>query len=82
MDIFRQGEEIVVSVADSGCGISEEDLPKIKTKFYKANYTRRGSGIGLAVANEIVELHGGKCAVRNTKTGVEFSFWLQYPNSS
>jgi len=66
VDIFRQGEEIVVSVADAGCGISEEDLPKIKTKFYKANYTRRGSGIGLAVANEIVELHGGTLEVEST----------------
>ena len=66
VDVFQKGEEIVVSVADSGCGISEEDLPKVKTKFYKANYTRRGSGIGLAVANEIVELHGGTLEVEST----------------
>lgn len=48
-----------ISVADTGIGIREEDLPKIKEKFFKANSTRRGSGIGLAVADEIVSLHGG-----------------------
>lgn len=52
-----------VSVADCGCGISPEDLPRIKTKFYKANHTRRGSGIGLAVADEIVSMHGGELEV-------------------
>ncbi len=55
----RQGRQFVVSVSDTGIGISPEDLPKVKTKFYKASSTRRGSGIGLAVADEIVRLHGG-----------------------
>jgi len=51
---------ICVSVSDTGCGIKEADLPKIKTKFYKPNHTRRGSGIGLAVADEIIAAHGGR----------------------
>lgn len=51
--------QVDISVADTGIGIREEDLPKIKEKFFKANSTRRGSGIGLAVADEIVSLHGG-----------------------
>lgn len=54
---------IEVDVSDTGCGISPQDLPKVKTKFYKANHTRRGSGIGLAVADEIVTLHGGKLEI-------------------
>lgn len=50
----------VISVADTGIGISAQDLPNVKAKFYKANSTRRGSGIGLAVADEIINLHGGR----------------------
>lgn len=50
----------VVSIADTGIGISAQDLPNVKAKFYKANSTRRGSGIGLAVADEIINLHGGR----------------------
>lgn len=52
--VRQQSGYFLVAVADTGCGISPEDLPKIKKKFYKANLTRRGSGIGLAVADEIV----------------------------
>ncbi|MCM1024616.1 MAG: HAMP domain-containing histidine kinase [Prevotella sp.] len=58
--IMADSSHIEVDVSDTGCGISEQDLPKVKTKFYKANHTRRGSGIGLAVADEIIAMHGGK----------------------
>ncbi len=53
------GQQVAIAVEDTGCGIREADLPKIKQKFFKANSTRRGSGIGLAVADEIVSMHGG-----------------------
>lgn len=48
-----------IMVVDQGCGISSDDLPHIKEKFYKANVSVRGSGIGLAVTNEIINLHKG-----------------------
>ena len=51
---------LVVSISDTGAGIPPEDLPHIKEKFYKANTTVRGSGIGLAVADEIIRLHNGE----------------------
>ncbi len=54
-----EAENLVITVRDSGIGIRDEDLPKVKAKFYKANSTRRGSGIGLAVADEIITRHGG-----------------------
>ena len=50
---------IRVAIADDGCGIPAEHLPNVKKKFYKANQTVRGSGIGLALADEIMTLHSG-----------------------
>ncbi len=54
---------VKIAIADQGCGISKEDLPHVKEKFYKANVSVRGSGIGLAVTNEIVNLHNGKLEI-------------------
>lgn len=54
---------IRIFVKDDGVGIAENDLPHVKEKFYKANNTVRGSGIGLAVADEIVRIHGGSIDV-------------------
>ena len=53
----------IIKIIDNGCGINPKDLPKIKNKFYKANYSKRGSGIGLAVADEMIRLHGGSLDV-------------------
>lgn len=60
---------IIVSVTDTGCGIKSSDLAKVKTKFYKANHTRRGSGIGLAVADEIISMHGGELDISSSGEG-------------
>lgn len=52
-------DKITITVSDNGCGISAEDLPHVKEKFYKTNMTVRGSGIGLAVVDEIIKMHNG-----------------------
>lgn len=52
-------DDIVVQVKDYGPGILEKDLPFVKQKFYKGSSKKRGSGIGLAVSDEIITLHGG-----------------------
>lgn len=65
IEVNEENGFINVIISDTGCGISIADLPKVKTKFYKANLTRRGSGIGLAVANEIVTLHGGEISIKS-----------------
>lgn len=56
---------IRVVISDNGCGIPPEHLPNVKKKFYKANQTVRGSGIGLALADEIMRLHSGSLEVES-----------------
>lgn len=63
IDVKQEDDKIKVIISDTGCGINEKDLPRIKEKFYKANKTVRGSGIGLAVADEIVTLHKGSLTI-------------------
>lgn len=68
---------VCVEVIDTGIGISEEDLPNIKAKFYKGKTNRRGSGIGLAIADEIITLHGGTLRFTSKKgTGTTASIVL------
>ena len=57
------GAHVQVVISDSGVGIAKADLPNVKNKFYKANRTRPGSGIGLALADEIVRRHKGKLEI-------------------
>ncbi|WP_294751313.1 HAMP domain-containing sensor histidine kinase [uncultured Ruminococcus sp.] len=66
---YEKGGNVIISVADTGCGIKKSDLAKVKTKFYKANHTRRGSGIGLAVADEIISMHGGSMDITSEGEG-------------
>lgn len=62
-----QEHTLTVTVADTGVGIAQEDLPNVKNKFYKGKSTRRGSGIGLAVADEIISMHGGTLSLDSKK---------------
>lgn len=55
--------EVKIIVEDTGCGISQKDLQHVTEKFFKANNTRRGSGIGLAVVREIIEMHDGNLEI-------------------
>ena len=62
-------EQASVIIRDYGPGIPEEELPFVKNKFYKGSSKARGSGIGLAVCEEIVERHGGQLQLTNAPEG-------------
>ena len=67
--IVREGGEQVVRVRDYGPGVPEEELPYVKQKFYKGSSKARGSGIGLAVCDEIIHLHNGEFTIANAAGG-------------
>ena len=67
IEVINDDENIRISISDNGCGIPEEHLPRIKEKFYKANQVQRGSGIGLAVVDEIMHLHNGRLDIESTE---------------
>jgi PAS domain S-box-containing protein len=56
-----EGDEVTVSVADSGAGIPDEQLPKVFDRYWQSTRTdRQGAGLGLAIAKGIIEAHGGR----------------------
>ena len=65
--IYPEGGDVVITVRDFGPGIPPEELPNVKYKFYKGSSTARGSGIGLAVCEEIVSRHNGELNIRNAE---------------
>lgn len=67
--IHKEQNNVVIRIRDYGCGIPEEELPLVKKKFYKGSSKARGTGIGLAVCDEIVEMHGGKLLLENAEGG-------------
>lgn len=60
---------VLVRIRDYGPGIPEDELPLVKKKFYKGSSSVRGTGIGLAVCDEIVEMHGGTLTLENASGG-------------
>lgn len=56
-------KQIVVSIKDTGSGISPEELLRVKDKFYKGKHSKSHTGLGLSISTEIVELHGGELNV-------------------
>lgn len=78
------GDRVVVSVADRGPGIPEEEQSRIFEKFYRAEASRHqipGAGLGLVIAREIIQVHGGEIWVES-KPGQGSTFRFSVPASS
>ena len=69
VSVAQEGTEAVVRIRDYGPGVPQEELPFIKNKFYKGTSKARGSGIGLAVCEEIVTRHEGVLDIGNAQGG-------------
>jgi two-component system phosphate regulon sensor histidine kinase PhoR len=79
LSVKLEGNSIKVSVADSGIGIPEDDLPRVFERFYKADKARAGggTGMGLAIAKHIIEAHGGRVWAESVEgKGSTFNFTL------
>lgn len=69
VDLSADKETVVISIRDYGPGIPSAELPYVKEKFYKGSSKNRGSGIGLAVCDEIILRHGGSLDIANANGG-------------
>lgn len=63
--LSREGDDVVLKISDNGIGLSKEDLPHIFDRFYQASDTKGGSGIGLHLVKEYINLHLGSVQVNN-----------------
>lgn len=78
VNLGMEDGKIVVCVRDWGAGIPEAELPFVKEKFYKGSSKQRGSGIGLAVTDEIVTLHGGTLDI-TSRVGEGTAVYVRLP---
>ena len=81
--LFRDNHDAIIEVSDTGIGISQEDLPTIFERFYRADESRTrvtgGSGVGLAIVKAAVDAHGGKITVESVK-GEGSTFRIRLPS--
>ena len=79
---WTDASDVVVSVSDTGIGISESDLPRVFDRFYRADRARTrtlgGTGLGLAIAKQLVESHGGRI-IAQSDTGQGATFTVRLP---
>jgi signal transduction histidine kinase len=77
---WQAGDQLRIEVRDTGEGIAREQVPYIFDKYYQAGQQARtkGAGLGLAIAREVVEAHGGSISVESQK-GRGTTFTMELP---
>jgi signal transduction histidine kinase len=80
--VSRSGDWATIRVADTGIGIDQDVVDRIFDRFYRADEARNrdsgGAGLGLAIAKQLVEEHGGRIAVESTP-GKGTTFTVRLP---
>ena len=73
IQVLRKDQEVEVRVADSGPGISPEEIPHLFERFYRGDRARSrrqgGSGLGLAISKQLIEAHRGRIWAENDPRG-------------
>lgn len=84
VSLEEAGSSVTVRIRDTGVGIPEEDLPQLFDRFYRVDKARSratgGSGLGLSITRELVELHGGDVSVQS-EVGVGSTFEVRLPKA-
>lgn len=57
--VYKEENNVAIEVEDNGCGISKEELPHVKEKFFKGKSSKSKNGIGLSICEEIIKIHEG-----------------------
>jgi two-component system NtrC family sensor kinase len=75
----QEGDEhVIISIADTGCGIPEQILSKICDPFFTTKEVGKGTGLGLSIVDEIVRSHGGELRIQS-KVGKGSTFSVVLP---
>jgi signal transduction histidine kinase len=85
MRVLETDSEILVEVADTGCGIPTDDIPRLFEDFFRgSNAGPKGTGLGLSISRRIVEAHGGKIWTESpcTETGKGSKFCFTLPKKA
>lgn len=84
IDLYDEDDQVFIKIRDTGIGIPEDELDKIFSKYYRSRITKNvkveGSGIGLAIVNDIVKKYNGQIKV-NSKIGEYTEFIVSFPKS-
>ncbi|WP_025716035.1 MULTISPECIES: sensor histidine kinase [Paenibacillus] len=65
LSLQRVADNIEISVQDTGIGISEENLARVRDRFFQVDHQNGGTGLGLAISQQFVELHHGQMLIRS-----------------